>query len=139
MSQLSSLQLRVYYEDTDASGVVYHANYLRYFERGRTEWLRAHGYDQQALMREQNIAFTLAELQIRYRLPARLDDRLQVQTEVSRLGRASLQFAQRVLRQDGVLLCEAQAKVGCVDAQRFAPLALPSAMLDRLRGAELAD
>lgn len=139
MTASATLTLRVYYEDTDASGVAYHASYLRWFERGRTEWLRALGFDQQQLMREQGIAFTISDLSIRYRRPARLDDLLQVQTEVVKFGRASLQFRQRLSGPQSLLLSEAEVRAGCVDSVRFSPIALPAAILHRLRGPELAD
>ena len=80
------LQLRVYWEDTDASGVVYHANYLKWAERGRTEWLRALGGEQQRWIVEAGIAFTVAEMTVRYRRPARLDDRLEVRTRPLRVS-----------------------------------------------------
>jgi acyl-CoA thioester hydrolase len=89
--------LRVYWEDTDASGVVYHANYLKWFERARTEWLRALGYSQDKLMTEVSIAFTVASIEILYRRPARLDDEVEVFTSIAELKNVSLTFSQ-VLR-----------------------------------------
>lgn len=139
MSAGSTLVLRVYYEDTDASGVAYHTSYLRWFERGRTEWLRACGYGQQQLMQEHGVAFTLAEIQVRYRSPARLDDALEVHTAVLKLGRASLSFRQTLHGADGALLTEAEARVACVDSVRFQPIALPPDLLASLRHAELAN
>lgn len=116
--------VRVYYEDTDASGVVYHANYLRWFERARTEWLRAQGGHQQQLAETSHIAFTVSRLNIRYRRPARLDDLLTVESRILRRGRAGLDFAQRIER-DGTLLCEAEVRVACVDGRHFKPHPLP--------------
>lgn len=119
--------LRVYWEDTDASGVVYHANYLRWFERARTEWLRAKGHDQESMRTQLGIAFTVASLEIRYLKPARLDDALEVQLEVPEARRASLGFRQRLLRTGtGEILSEASVRVGCVDAATFRPRALPA-------------
>lgn len=119
--------LRVYWEDTDASGVVYHANYLRWFERARTEWLRARGFDQETLRVRDGVAFTVADLSIRYRRPARLDDALEVRLEVPELRRASLGFRQGLYRlADGELLAEASVRVGCVDAASFRPRPLPA-------------
>lgn len=118
--------VRAYWEDTDASGVVYHANYLRWFERARTEWLRARGYDQEAMRVTLGIAFTVASLEIRYLRPARLDDALEVQTEVVEIKRASLSFRQRLLRPaSGEWLSEITVRAGCVDAATFRPRALP--------------
>jgi acyl-CoA thioester hydrolase len=121
------LPVRVYYEDTDASAVAYHASYLRWFERARTEWLRARGMGQEDLRLRLGVAFTLASIEVRYRRPARLDDELEVLTEVAELRKASLEFEQRVRRRrDGELLTEAWVRVGCVDAETFRPRALPA-------------
>jgi acyl-CoA thioester hydrolase len=120
------LQLRVYWEDTDASGVVYHANYLKWAERGRTEWLRALGGEQQRWIVEAGIAFTVAEMTVRYRRPARLDDRVLIKTELGVQRRASLMFVQRVLLADsGELLAQMSVKAGCVDVKTFRPRPLP--------------
>ena len=117
--------LRVYYEDTDVSGVVYHANYLRWFERARTEWLRARGLGQEQLRVQHGIAFTVAGLQIDYLRPARLDDELEVVTVVEQARRASLVFAQSLRRPAGELLARTSVRVGCVDAANFRPRGLP--------------
>ena len=120
------LQLRVYWEDTDASGVVYHANYLKWAERGRTEWLRALGGEQQRWIFEAGIAFTVAEMTVRYRRPARLDDRVLIKTELGVQRRASLIFEQRILHADsGELLAQMSVKAGCVDVKTFRPRPLP--------------
>lgn len=118
--------IRIYWEDTDASGVVYHANYLRYFERARSEWLRAIGYDQEAMRVTQGVAFTVANLDIRYLRPARLDDALEATVELSERRRASLTFRQQLRRADtGEVLAEAHVRAGCVDAASFRPRPLP--------------
>lgn len=134
MAQPFAWSVRVYYEDTDVSGVVYHANYLRFFERARTEWLRHLGFDQQRLMDEQRVAFTLASLQIDFRQPARLDDELEVTVEVIRGGRASMQLAQemRLKAQPEALLCQLQCRVGCVDADNFRPTPMPQAVNEEI-------
>jgi acyl-CoA thioester hydrolase len=127
ISKIFTWPVRVYYEDTDVSGVVYHANYLRFFERGRTEWLRAQGLSQETLRNEHGIAFTVANMQIDFLLPARLDDLLEVTVEVTSRKRASLIFGQ-VLRQAEAqerVLARATARVGCVDMVNFRPCALP--------------
>ncbi len=122
---------RVYYEDTDASGVAYHANYLRWFERARTEWLRALDLGQEKLRLELGIAFTVANLDIDFRRPARLDDLLDVVTEVSQLRRASIVFSQNLHAQgNGELLARAEVRVGCVSAADFRPVALPQELFD---------
>lgn len=118
--------IRVYWEDTDASGVVYHANYLRWFERARTEWLRARGYDQESMRTQLGVAFTVAGLEIRYLRPARLDDALEVTTQAIEIKRASLSFRQQLRRAgSGEVLSDTTVRAGCVDAATFRPRALP--------------
>lgn len=122
--------IRVYWEDTDASGVVYHANYLRWFERARTEWLRARGYDQEKLKNEVGIAFTVADLTIQYRRPARLDDQVEVVTEVTEVKNVTLTVSQ-VLRRAGEtdIMARATVRVACVDATTFMPKRIPQLSL----------
>lgn len=119
------LDVRVYYEDTDAGGVVYYANYLKYLERARTEWLRRAGFDQRELAGQRNLLFTVRSVEIEYHMPARLDDRLEVEARILRIGRASIDFAQAV-RRDGAELCGARVRVACIDAETFRPRALPA-------------
>lgn len=119
----SNISLRVYYEDTDAAGIVYYANYFRFIERGRTEFLRALGHDQNLLMRE-GIAFAVRSVSAEFLKPAKLDDLLLVETEVAALGRAQLTFAQRVLRDTEVLL-DAKIRVVCIDPVRGKPNPMP--------------
>jgi acyl-CoA thioester hydrolase len=104
------LPLRVYYEDTDAGGIVYYANYLKYAERARTEMLRELGVNQSALKSESGLIFAVSQCQIRYRLPARLDDLLQVRTRVAGVGAARIEMLQEICR-DGDLLCEIGVRV----------------------------
>jgi len=120
--------LRVYWEDTDASGVVYHANYLRWFERARTEWLRALGYSQDKLISEVGIAFTVASIDILYRRPARLDDEVAVHTQIAELKNVSLTFSQILRRADATdeILAKASVRVACVDAKTFMPRRIPA-------------
>ncbi|TJY60835.1 tol-pal system-associated acyl-CoA thioesterase [Sinimarinibacterium sp. CAU 1509] len=131
MSAVFRFPIRVYYEDTDASGVAYHAGYLRWFERARTEWLRALGLQQDGLHRQHGVVFTVAHLDIAYRRPARLDQLLEVHTRVAAMRRASLMFEQTLVDGDAeTLLARAMVKVGCVDAVQFRPIALPQALFD---------
>ena len=118
--------VRVYYEDTDAGGVVYYANYLKYLERARTEWLRHLGYEQDALMRKSGILFAVRRVEIDYLSPARLDDSLIVQAEIAVASKASLTFAHRILRAPDTVLCRAMVKVACLDSERFRPTAIPA-------------
>ena len=126
-----SWPLRIYYEDTDLSGVVYHANYLRYFERARTEWVRALGLAQDRLMQSEGLAFTVADLQIRYLRPARLDDDLEVTVTVVQQRRASLLFDQQLRREraPNEILATAQVRVACVDVRSFRPRPLPAQLM----------
>ncbi|MBS7326741.1 MAG: tol-pal system-associated acyl-CoA thioesterase [Thiopseudomonas sp.] len=119
---------RVYYEDTDAGGVVYYVNYLKFMERARTERLRALGYSQHELA-AQNLLFVVHSAQTRYHAPARLDDELQVSAQVEKLGKARLEFVQQVRRNsDGMLLCEGRFTIASVSADRFKPVAMPAAL-----------
>lgn len=122
-------RLRVYWEDTDAGGVVFYANHLKFFERARTEWLRALGYGQQQLRTEQGLMFVVASTAVRYLRPARLDDWLEVSVEVIAAGRVSMTLAQQT-RREGKLLAEGEIRIGCVDAGTFAPRRIPKPIAD---------
>ena len=124
--------VRVYYEDTDASGVVYHAVYLQYFERARTEWLRAMGFSQQGLRGRLDVVFTVANLEVDYLRPARLDDELEVTVIVAEMRRASLHFRQVLTRKGDrdTPLARAKVRVGAVDVASFRPCALPQEFVD---------
>ena len=126
-----ALDVRVYYEDTDAGGVVYYANYLKYMERGRTEWLRALGVDQSDVVRESGRVFMVVSMEIKYLRPARLDDMLTVHTQVTRMGRASLNFAQQIYCY-GELLTQGTVQVGCVDATTMRPAGMPAQVRTKL-------
>lgn len=121
------LEVRVYLEDTDAQGVVYHASYLRFLERARTEWLRAHGVDHENLRVAYGSKVVLASIEARFRAPARLDELLCVSAEVVRRDGARVVFTQQVRRgtPEGPVLCEASAEVACVNAQDHRPKRLP--------------
>lgn len=118
------ISIRIYWEDTDAGGVVYYANYLKFFERARTEWLRALGVEQQALRESTGAIFVVADVQVRYRAPAKLDDLLTVSVKVVALGQASLQLEQQVWR-GSQLLVDGRIRVGCVDANTLRPCRIP--------------
>ena len=127
-------QVRIYYEDTDAGGIVFYANYLKFFERARTEWLRATGVNQQALAEQDGAIFVVKHASIDYQAPARLDDVLDLTLSIEKLGRASIQFAQQAWRGD-TLLASAQVKVGCVDSGTLRPRPLPPATAAKMRPA----
>jgi acyl-CoA thioester hydrolase len=120
--------LRVYWEDTDAGGVVFYANYLKFFERARTEWLRALGFGQQALRERTGAIFVVTDTQVRYRAPARLDDLLDVTVDLRAGGRASMLIAQQAWR-GSALLAEGDIRIGCVDAGTFRPRRIPTELL----------
>jgi acyl-CoA thioester hydrolase len=126
--------VRVYYEDTDAGGIVYYANYLKFYERARTEWLRSLGIHQQTLLDEESAAFVVRSATVDYLSSARLDDELTLRLTVEKLGRASVQFAQQAWRGD-TLLSTATVKVGCVDAKTLRPRSLPDAVAVKMRAA----
>jgi len=122
---LFSWNLRVYYEDTDAGGIVYYANFLKFFERCRTEWLRALGVGQAHLAERSQIQFVVAQLAVDYVRPARLDDQLTITARIGELARAYLVFEQQALRGTEVL-ARAKVKVACVDTVRLVPARLPA-------------
>jgi acyl-CoA thioester hydrolase len=131
VSAAFTLPVRVYYEDTDAGGVVYYANYLRYLERGRTEWLRSLGVDQSQLLNEAGLAFAVRSVSVEYLKPARLDDQLAVVVEVESLGRAQVFFAQRIER-NGEALVTASVRVACLDIRRGRAVAIPGDLLAKI-------
>lgn len=126
-----SLPLRVYYEDTDAAGIVYYANYLRFCERARTETLREIGFEQQALLTEQRIGFVVRSVKADYLSPGFLDDALHVVSNIDTVGGASLVFAQRVLR-DTELLFDGRFVIACVHLDKKRPTPFPAEIRSRL-------
>ena len=124
--------LRVYWEDTDAGGVVFYANYLKFFERARTEWLRTLGFSQQQMQREDGLIFVVADTALRYLRPARLDDLLEVTVTVTVAARASMRLAQQAWR-GGELLAEGSIRIGCVTADGFRPCRIPAAILEKIQ------
>jgi len=123
--------VRIYWEDTDAGGVVYYGNYLKYLERARTEWLRSLGFSQHALAQDPGIVFPVTDVKIQYQRPARLDDELVISCDAQIDGAASISFVQRISRHAGAAaiaaetLAEAQVRIACVDASTFRPKRLP--------------
>nr|WP_043458427.1 tol-pal system-associated acyl-CoA thioesterase [Azohydromonas australica] len=124
--------VRIYWEDTDAGGVVFYANYLKFFERARTEWLRHLGFGQEALKNEQRMMFVVTHTELRYLAPARLDDLLHVTVRPQAAGRASLVVHQQAWRGD-VLLTEGSIRIGCVDADTFRPRRMPDELINTLQ------
>jgi len=128
-------QARVYWEDTDAGGIVYYANYLKFLERARSEWLRARGVSQRALALDPGIVFSVVSLEAQYRRPARLEDALAISCEPALNGGASIAFAQSFWRDssDGELLLRATVRVACLDVHSLKPRRLPAVVVHTLR------
>jgi acyl-CoA thioester hydrolase len=125
-------ELRVYWEDTDAGGVVFYANYLKFFERARTEWLRSLGHQQERMRTETGVVFVVTDTAVRYLRPARLDDLLAVTVDVKQAGRAQMTIVQQAWRVspqgDDALLAEGTIRIGCVDAGTFRPQRIPNSV-----------
>lgn len=130
-SKLFHWPVRVYFEDTDAGGVVYHARYVAFYERARTEMLRNYNYNQLQLLNE-HVAFAVRRMNIEYLAPARLDDMLDIQTKIVQLRNASLSFAQRILNQQGKLLSTADVLIACIDPYKAKPIPLPKSIISEL-------
>jgi acyl-CoA thioester hydrolase len=126
--------IRVYWEDTDAGGVVFYANYLKYFERARTEWLRALGFSQQAMRLQDDAMFVVSSTALRYLSPARLDDQLRVTVELREQGRVSLSVFQQAWCNER-LLAEGDIRIGCVGGQDFKPRRMPAPLQQLLQSA----
>jgi len=125
--KIFSLPVRVYFQDTDAGGVVYHASYVNFMERARTEWLRTHGYSNAGLMKEFGVVFVVRSLKLDYLKPALLDDLLSVTAQIKDIGRSRLTLLQSVHRGDEVLT-EGEIHLVCVDVQTFKPVSVPEVL-----------
>ena len=128
--------IRIYWEDTDAGGIVFYANYLKFFERARTEWLRSLGVEQQSLKDKSGGMFVVSETQIKYFSPARLDDLLEVTAQTSEAGRASLVLSQQAwhsVNGQRTLLAEGTIRIGWVDTQTMKPGRIPAQILEALQ------
>lgn len=119
-----TLPIRIYYDDTDAGGVVYYANYLKYYERARSEWLRELGYPQDEMVTTHGVVFAVRSVQIDYLVPARFQDLLDVTVQVETCKRASVDVLQRVTRGD-IILSEARIRIACISLEASAPCAIP--------------
>jgi len=130
-----SWPVRVYYEDTDAGGVVYYANYLKFLERARTEYLRALGFEQDQLKQEYGIIFAVHSLSIRYQKPAVFNDALTVTAEIIDTGKARLTFKQMITRdKDNTGICSAEVTIACLNAEKFSPARIPAQIQEILHG-----
>lgn len=124
--------IRVYYEDTDAGGVVYYANYLKFFERARTEMLRAMGFEQDRLRMEYGIIFAVRSITVDYLLPAKFNEQLQADAEITTVKPASVVFSQTV-SSDAAILCKAVVRIACLDAETLRPQLIPEYLLEHLK------
>ena len=133
--------MRVYYEDTDSGGVVYHSNYLNFMERARTEWLRHLGFEQTYLKNELNVVFVVHSLQIAFKKPAKFNDLLIVSSELEKIGRGSFEFLQKITQNnqtnENQLLVQALVKLACVDALAFKPVAVPKPVLEKIESLKM--
>ena len=127
-------KVRVYYEDTDLGGVVYHANYLRFMERARTEWLRSLGFEQDILRDRHRVLFVVVDADVHFRRPARFNDELTVSAVVTKRTAASLTLQQVVQGPDGSELCTGTVRVACIDADTFRPRPLPDEIQREIGG-----
>jgi acyl-CoA thioester hydrolase len=126
-----SFPIRVYWEDTDGGGVVYHASYLRFLERARTEWLRAHGIGQQVLRETQDVVFAVRSVRMEFLAPAHLDDEIDASVTLLEVRAASLRFGQTLVRRhDGVRLVEAEVRAACLVASTFRPRPIPPGLFE---------
>ena len=125
--------MRVYYEDTDSAGIVYHASYLRFMERARTEWLRGLGFELPVLRIEHDLLFTVSRLRIDYLRPAHFNDMLNVTLTLARFGGASFGLDQKVCRAPRELVCRAEVRIACVDATSLRPRPIPQAIFTELK------
>ncbi|WP_448555776.1 tol-pal system-associated acyl-CoA thioesterase [Thalassotalea montiporae] len=126
------LPIRVFYEDTDAGGIVYYANYLKFFERARTEWLRALGIAQSDFL-EHSLGFVVRRVEMDNIAPARLDDLITVHSEITRLKKASVMFSQSITHENGKVLCRVEVTVACVDFSKNKPCPIPAFILGALQ------
>jgi acyl-CoA thioester hydrolase len=126
-SKVFSLTMRVYFQDTDAGGVVYHANYLNFMERARTEWLRTHGYSSAGLMKEFGMVFVVRSIKLDYLRPALLDDSLDVTVRVKEMGRSRISLNQNILR-GAEVLTDAEVHLACVSLSNFKPASVPEVL-----------
>jgi acyl-CoA thioester hydrolase len=127
-----TLEVRVYYEDTDAGGVVFYANYLKFMERARTEWLRELGFEQDRVMEADGVVFAVTRANLDFRKPARFNDLLEVTASIKRLGKASFNLFQEIFR-DGELLVRGDVKLACVDKQDFSPARIPERIYEKVK------
>lgn len=127
-----NLQVRIYYEDTDAGGVVYHSNYLKFMERARTEWLRHAGFEQDTLIEKKQVLFAVRKISIDYNKPALFNDLLDIKTRIIEQRKVSFIFEQLVFNQAEEMICKAEIKIVCIDSNTLRPKPIPETILSEL-------
>lgn len=127
--------IRVYYEDSDAGGIVYHSQYLNFMERARTEWLRSLGFEQTELTAQFGIIFVVRNIQIKFKKPARFNDAIVVHSQLASMGRSRMVFEQKIFR-DGQVLTEADVEVVCIDAVNYTPVTIPAPIQQSMKKME---
>ena len=128
--------VRVYYEDTDSGGVVYYANYLKFMERGRSEFLRSLGFEQDQMLADEGVLFVVRRVEVDFHAPARFNDALQVGVKLVQHRRASMTFLQEIKRENNEqIICSGKVQIACVDAERFRPIALPDNLVRQITDA----
>lgn len=128
VTDVFSIPVRIYYEDTDTGGIVYHANYLRYLERARTEFMRSYGLELDVLRETDGVLFAVRRAEVDYLKPARFNDELRVTAEIKRLGGASINFYQEVLLGD-VLVCKGNIRIACINDESLMPMPVPKVVV----------
>jgi acyl-CoA thioester hydrolase len=132
---INELKIRVYYEDTDSGGVVYYANYLKFIERARSEYLRELGFEQDALILQNNVIFAVRRVEADYQAPAKFNDLLNVETCVDKIGKARLYFSQKITHcEQNRVLFKAKITLACLRADSFKPCAIPNMILEKING-----
>lgn len=130
-----SWPVRIYYEDTDSGGVVYYANYLKFMERARSEWLRSLGFEQDELIEKEAVLFAVRTVQADYLAPARFNDLLDVTARIKKQNKVSLSFEQRITRSsDDKLLCKGEIKIVCLDTETMSPTRIPEKIMTKIKG-----
>lgn len=129
--EVFATKVRIYYEDTDSGGVVYYANYLKYYERARTEYLRVYNFNQSILKKEKNLVFAVSEINVNYNKPLFLDDVIKVTCSIEKISKTSINFVQRITNQDDIGISCALCKIVCLN-ENFKPTKIPDVIADKI-------
>ena len=130
-NEVFATNVRIYYEDTDSGGVVYYANYLKYYERARTEYLRVFNFNQSILKKEKNLVFAVSEINVNYNKPLFLDDVIKVTCSIEKISKTSINFVQKITNQDDIGISSALCKIVCLN-ENFKPTKIPDVIADKI-------